>query len=228
MPFSTATPSSGISAPLVDAGVGSEDDYKRLGASARGAIVLVETPELTDIAGLFKEYTDARLIEDRANAAGAAGLIYVGSRPRDVLYRHNVWAGLANTKPMLVMERDGGLRALRLLRSGVTLTVDRVTAFCLACASRRCLAVCAALSESFAPEVVSVVCAGVACAALPASSAVEATPVAWVAAVLVVGSKPLACAGNRQAAIALASSVVVQVTRIGCFMRFSPGFCRAS
>ncbi|HJU88977.1 MAG TPA: M28 family peptidase [Gemmatimonadaceae bacterium] len=123
MPFSTATPSSGTSGPLLDAGVGAEEDYKRLGNSARGAFLLVETPELTDIAGLFKEYTDARPIEERANAAGAAGVIYVGSRPRDVLYRHNVWANLANTKPMLVIERDAGLRALRLLRSGVPLTI---------------------------------------------------------------------------------------------------------
>lgn len=123
MPFSAATPSSGTSGPLLDAGFGAGSDFKRLGSSARGAFLLVDVPELTDIAGLFREYTDAHLIENRADSAGAAGVVYVGSRPRDVLFRHNVWAGLANRKPMLVVERDGGLRALRLLRAGVPLTI---------------------------------------------------------------------------------------------------------
>jgi hypothetical protein len=123
MPFSAGTPPSGTTAALVDGGFGADDDFKRLGVRARGAFVLVDTHELTDVDGLFREYAEATLIEARAETAGAAGVAYVGSRPADLLYRHNVSKGVANTRPMIVIERDGGKRALRLLRSGLSLTL---------------------------------------------------------------------------------------------------------
>jgi carboxypeptidase Q len=47
----------------------------------------------------------------------------MGSRPNNLLYRHNVASGLRNTRPMLIMERDGALRALRLLGAGKALTL---------------------------------------------------------------------------------------------------------
>ena len=81
MPFSTATPAGGITAPLLDAGAGSEADLQRLGDRAKGAFLLVETGELKDIDGLFREYEEAAAIEPRAFAAGAAGVVYMGSRP---------------------------------------------------------------------------------------------------------------------------------------------------
>lgn len=123
MPFSTSTPKGGLTAPLVSGGKGSEKDFQALGAKARGAFLLVETEELKDVDGLFREYTESAAIEDRAFAAGVAGVIYMGSRPNNLLYRHNVATGLRNTRPMFVMERDGALRALRLLRSGKALTI---------------------------------------------------------------------------------------------------------
>ncbi|HWW91905.1 MAG TPA: peptidase M28, partial [Vicinamibacteria bacterium] len=49
MPFSTATPPGGLQAPLRDGGAGSVKDFERLGAAAKGAFVLVETPELLDL-----------------------------------------------------------------------------------------------------------------------------------------------------------------------------------
>ncbi len=126
MPFSTGTPVQGLTRPLVDAGFGSAADFERLGEKARDAFVLVETAELTDIAGLFKEYTDAAAIEPRAFAAGAAGVVYIGSRPNGALYRQFVMAGPANTRPMLVIDRDSGRRALRLLRAGERLNLTAV------------------------------------------------------------------------------------------------------
>ena len=123
MPFSTPTPTAGVTAALIDGGRGSEQDFARLGAAARGAFVLVEQDELKDIDGLFREYAETALIEPRAFAAGVAGLVYVGSRPNSLLYRHNVSIGDQNTRPMLVVERDGGLRALRLLRGGTPLSL---------------------------------------------------------------------------------------------------------
>jgi hypothetical protein len=47
----------------------------------------------------------------------------MGSRSRDVLHRHNASLGPENRHPMVVMERDGARRALRLLRSGRELTL---------------------------------------------------------------------------------------------------------
>lgn len=124
MPFSVGTSASGLTAPLVDVGFGAEDDFKRLGAKARGAFALIETHELVDLDGLFKEYADAVGIERRAFAAGVAGVIYTGSRSRNVLYRHNASLGPDNKHPLLVMERDAALRTLRLLRAGKSLTLN--------------------------------------------------------------------------------------------------------
>ncbi len=121
MPFSVGTSANGLTAPLVDAGFGSEDDFKRLSAKAADAFVLIETHELMDLDGLFKEYADAVGIEQRAFAAGVAGVVYTGSRSRNVLYRHNASLGPRNKHPLLVMERDAALRTLRLLRAGKNL-----------------------------------------------------------------------------------------------------------
>jgi len=128
MPFSTATPRGGIRLRLLDGGRGTEADFARLDSTARGAALLIETEELMDVDGLFREYAEAAEIEQRAVAAGVGALLYVGSRPDNLLYRHNASMGLDNRTPMAVMERDGGLRALRLLRMGaplgVTLVID--------------------------------------------------------------------------------------------------------
>lgn len=123
MPFSAATPGGEMARALVDGGRGTEADFARLGETARDAFVLIETSLLTDIAGLFAEYTEAAAIEPRAFAAGVAGVVYMGSRPRNTLYRHNASSGFATDRPMLVMERDAAERALRLLRRGTALTL---------------------------------------------------------------------------------------------------------
>ena len=123
LPFSTATPAGGLTAPLVDAGAGRAEDFAALGAKAKGAFVLVETEELRDIEGLFREYSEATGIEARAVAAGVAGLVYMSSRPNDLLARHNASLGTKNDRPMMMMERDGAARALRLLRKGQPLTL---------------------------------------------------------------------------------------------------------
>ena len=135
MPFSAATPEQGLRAPIVDGGGGSVEDFERLGGSAKGAWVLIETAELLDLEGLFREYAEATEIETRAFGAEVAGVVYMGSRPRDVLYRHNASRGFANQHPMLVMERSVAQRTLRLLRQGhlleatVRLDLERGPAF---------------------------------------------------------------------------------------------------
>ncbi len=118
MPFSTPTPPSGRTAPLVDGGFGTEEDFQRLGDRASGAFVLIETHELLDLDGLFREYNEAVEIERRAFRAGVAGVVYMGSRPHNLLYRHNASLGPDNKHPMLIMEREAAQRAVRLLRAG--------------------------------------------------------------------------------------------------------------
>ena len=123
MPFSISTPAGGTSAPLVDAGRGAAADFTRLGATARGAFLLVEQDLLADVDGLFREYNETAAIEQRARAAGAAGVAYVSSRASGLLYRHNVAVGAANRQPMVVIEREAAMRAMRLLRHGASLAL---------------------------------------------------------------------------------------------------------
>lgn len=122
-PFSAATPAGGLTAPLVDGGHGAPDDFARLGAAAKGAWVLVETEPLADLDGLFREYAETAQIEPRAAAAGVAGLVYQSSRPNNTLARHNASLGPDNRLVIVMMERDGAGRALRLIRSGQALTL---------------------------------------------------------------------------------------------------------
>ena len=123
MPYSIGTGPDGVSGSILDGGRGTEDDFTRLGGSATSAFILVAQDELTDVDALFREYNESAAIERRAAAAGVAGVIYMSSRASGVLYRHNVAVGPANSRPMVVMERDAARRALRLLNAGVPLTI---------------------------------------------------------------------------------------------------------
>ncbi len=126
MPFSIGTGPEGVTAPLVDAGRGTPEDFARLGTSASGSFLLIAQDLLADIDGLFKEYIDTAAIEERASAAGATGVVYMSSRASGILYRHNVAMQDANTRPMVVLEREAAMRARRLLQSGVSLTFTAI------------------------------------------------------------------------------------------------------
>jgi len=128
-PFSTSA--NALNAPLIDAGSGSEEDFVRLGDTAAGAWIIVETPVLNDeigLAGLFAEYSDAAVIEPQAFAAGVAGVVFMSSRPKNLVARHNAALGGKNETPLLVMEREHAERLMRLLRAGhdlsLTVTID--------------------------------------------------------------------------------------------------------
>jgi carboxypeptidase Q len=121
-PFSISA--NALAGPLLDAGFGTEADFERLGSSAHGAWLLVETPVLDDdvgLGGLFAEYAVAPGFEARAAAVGAAGVAVMSSRPKNLMFRHNAAAGSNNTQALLVLEREHAKRALRLIRSGNTL-----------------------------------------------------------------------------------------------------------
>ena len=124
MPFSVGTGDEAAEAPLLDGGRGTDEDFARLGETAAGAFVLIETELLADVPGLFAEYIEAAAIEKRSLAAGVRGLIYMGSRPEDVLYRHNASLGTDNQQLLLIMDRASAGRALRLLRAGADLSLQ--------------------------------------------------------------------------------------------------------
>lgn len=121
--FSKGTPRTGLRGKLVDGGHGTIDDFAKLGENAKGNFVLIETNELLDIDGLFKEYADAVLIEDLAYDAGVKGLVYMSSRPMRLLYRHNASRSFENTLPMVVMAREDAKRCLRVLRKDASLSI---------------------------------------------------------------------------------------------------------
>ena len=117
----------GMPAALIDGSRGDSAAFAALGSNAEGAWILIEQDELKDIDGLFREYAESGQIEARAWRARALGVVYTGSRPHNLLYRHNMNLGYQNRDHLgLVMERDAALRALRLLRSGVRLSLNAV------------------------------------------------------------------------------------------------------
>ena len=115
-----------MTATLVDAGFGTPADFERLGESAAGAWVVVETPVLDDdigLGGLFGLYSDARRVEENAIAAGAAGVITMSPYPKNLVYRQFASQGLDNEIALLVAAREDAKRALRLLRTGEKLSL---------------------------------------------------------------------------------------------------------
>lgn len=122
-PFSSSADA--ISAPLLDAGMGTAEDIANLGDAAKGAWILVETAVLDDdigLAGLFGEYSAAAATEALVHDSGAAGVVFMSSRPKNLLYRLPLLSA-KNRQPILLMEREDAKRAQRLLRTGKSLTL---------------------------------------------------------------------------------------------------------
>lgn len=123
MPYSAGTDAEGITAELVNVGAGSSEDFVWAGPHIKDKFILVETEELSDINGLFKEYADAAAIEERAYTAGVRGIVYMGSRKDILLYRHNASRGIRNSLPMVSMARVDAQRCARALRAGESLSL---------------------------------------------------------------------------------------------------------
>jgi hypothetical protein len=124
-PFSTGVDAR--VARLIDGGSGRADDFNRLGDAAKGAWILIETPELNDdigLAGLFGLYGNARQFEARAKEAQALGVVQMSPYPKNLTYRQFASANYKNDLPLLVMDREHALRAMRLLRFGRSLSLS--------------------------------------------------------------------------------------------------------
>ncbi len=121
--FSPST-AGALEAPLLDAGAGKEADFARLGDSAQGSVALVRSKEMASLEDLFTEYLSGPQIMRAAVARGCAAILFMSTRPRDLLYRHwTTWAQVAPI-PMAQVAREDGLRLVRLLEQGEALRVS--------------------------------------------------------------------------------------------------------
>ncbi len=117
--FGLAPSTSGaLQAPVVDAGFGRRADFDRLGAAARGAIALVRSNPMNTFADLFAEYQAAPEMMRSAVDAGAAAILFISTRPRDLLYRHTITWGPIAPIAMAQVAREDGLRLARILENG--------------------------------------------------------------------------------------------------------------
>jgi carboxypeptidase Q len=112
--LSPATPAGGIEAPLVYVADGTESDFVRAGASAKGAILLVHTDVSYTWQDLSREYDAPPPVIERAVKAGAAAILWTGERERKLLYRHtNSSDGKLELIPQAVLAREDALRLAR-------------------------------------------------------------------------------------------------------------------
>jgi hypothetical protein len=118
------TPAGGITANVVDVGVGQPEDFARIGGAARGAIVLVHTELLQTLDELFAEYMQAPGIIDRSVNAGASAILWMSSREHGLLFRHtNSTDGTLDRLPQAIVAREDAQRMARFLAAGQTLRV---------------------------------------------------------------------------------------------------------
>jgi carboxypeptidase Q len=125
MPFARG---GSVEAEVADVWRGDAAAFAAAGPLA-GRLVLVHTEPMRTIDDLFKEYLDTPPILERARKAGAAGVLYMSTRPGKLLYRHNATLdGGLSTLPAAVVERDGALRLARLRAAGQRVRVKLATA----------------------------------------------------------------------------------------------------
>jgi carboxypeptidase Q len=108
-----------LKAVLVDAGNGSRVEFAKLGTRARGSIALVRTKPMLSFDDLFAEYLAGPEMVKAAEASGVAAVLFMSTRPRDLLYRHTItFDGTLISTPIAMVSREQGLRLARLLDKG--------------------------------------------------------------------------------------------------------------
>ena len=117
--WSPATPEAGITADVVDAGLGDDAGFAKAGASAKDAIVLIHSNLLVTWHDLDYEYAIAPAIIDRAVKSGAVAILWMSSRPNLLLYRHtSAVNGEVEKIPQAVVAREDAERIARFLAAG--------------------------------------------------------------------------------------------------------------
>lgn len=113
-PFTVSTRGT-IEALLVDAGAGSEADFDKLGARAKGNIALIHSQEMKTFDDLFAEYVRNGPLIAAARKAGVAALLLQSTRSRGLLYRHPLsFDGSLVPIPAAIVSREHAERLARL------------------------------------------------------------------------------------------------------------------
>jgi carboxypeptidase Q len=117
--WSPPTPEGGITADVVDAGMGDDTGFAKAGAAAKDAIVLIHSNFLVTWDDLTNEYNIGPAILDRALKAGAVAVLWMSSRPNLLLYRHTLAVnGEVEKMPQAVVAREDAERMARFLAVG--------------------------------------------------------------------------------------------------------------
>lgn len=117
-PFSASTNGT-LDARVVDAGEGSEQEFAKLGAAAKGAIALVHSHEMKSLDDLFAEYVRNTPLAEAAKKAGVAALLLEATHPHGLLYRHPVsFDGSLVPIPSAIISREHAERLARLAATG--------------------------------------------------------------------------------------------------------------
>jgi carboxypeptidase Q len=117
--WSPPTPEDGITADVVDAGMGDDAGFAKAGAAAKDAIVLIHSNFLVTWEDLTNEYAIGPAILDRALKAGAVAVLWMSSRPNLLLYRHTLAVnGEVEKMPQAVVAREDAERIARFLAAG--------------------------------------------------------------------------------------------------------------
>lgn len=119
--WSPATPAGGIEADLVNAGAGTPEDFARVGAAGRGAILLIHTDVLRTFNDLSAEYLRNPGIIERAISAGATAILWMGTREGMLLYRQSTGLGRDGSLeklPQAIVAREDAQRLARGLAAG--------------------------------------------------------------------------------------------------------------
>jgi len=117
--WSAATPNGGLESEVLAGGRGDEGEITRLGAAARGKILLIRSETLQSFHDMAVEQRRATVAIREAEQAGAAAVLLMSTRPKGLLYRHtNSIDGRLDKLPIAVAAREEAQRILRLLEAG--------------------------------------------------------------------------------------------------------------
>jgi hypothetical protein len=121
-----------LEARLLDAGEAKPEDFAKLGAALKGAIVLVHSAEMKTFDDLFAEYFRNTTLLESARKYQPAAMLLESTRPRGLLYRHPISLDTSYAPmPTAVISREHAERLARLAEKGevrVRLAITNQTA----------------------------------------------------------------------------------------------------
>jgi len=109
----------GIEAEVLGGQRGEEGEVERLGAAAKGKIILISSEPLNNFQDMGMEQRRATIAMREAEKIGAAAVLFMSTRPQGLLYRQaNLVDGRLDKLPSAVVAREDAQRLLRLLEAG--------------------------------------------------------------------------------------------------------------